>query len=102
MNAVENFFHKDNSSRILEWKHAHYHIKPGTCRKCQSTFAMAVAQRGVTANQRTSRTMMMINNIKPAEPPPIQMRLPNMGDNINDIKFRWVKEAGRLILPASG
>jgi hypothetical protein len=30
------------------------------------------------------------------------MRLPNMGDNINDIKFRWVKEAGRLILPASG
>jgi hypothetical protein len=40
-----------------------------------------------TVDYRTSRTTMMINNIKPAEPPPIQTRLPTIGDIINGIKF---------------
>jgi hypothetical protein len=44
---------------------------------------------------------MMISNIKPAEPPPIKMRLPNIGDIISDIKFGWLREAGRWTLPAS-
>lgn len=45
----------------------------------------------MAVDHRTSRTTIMINNIKPAEPPPIRMRLPNIGDIINDIKFERLR-----------